>query len=835
MVTWLALISVAVAAISCSVEENVWNRANLCRIRVALDLFRSLWAPSSTFLFHDELYLRAFAARAPGDDDSDKEDRARHPLAVSERELEAAQALVALSSRSAIATSETQEETAASAAAAPPGGRGPTPGATDISPRSSRPAAKRKPVKDSGIKSSAPGGLGLARTVSLEGRGEVTYGQLAIEKLRRDAKDIREEWGCKDMYVKMIVGRRVLKKCAAVTRSQVTRMATEARNKHDRRSHAQLRQASELEALANRVATMLEAAGVDVSGSGGDSVSRPETTEGASRTDGDGLTPDVASDTSASGSSSGTYLQVGVNKLKKEAAALRKLAENKDLYIAQQVGVRVAQSTSIDPTDRRIAQWLAQARTRYYNSSQLWQQKAAELEALAGEREKQIAAGTLTPLGPVEGTSSSKKAIKEAAGPDSTAGRPVARGRGRRKQKPRDEGRASAVPPELLESSVPEAKAQMSSLRGTFFGSAIEVPGCDPITYVQLAIDKMRQEAESSEEKYRSAAAFIQDNLAWRMLQENDRDPPPETTRRWMKLAARRFSYRSCVSLQEAADLRRAADKLEKEAAAAGVLLRTSQEPTAPPSESAGRSQAAQTEGIAGGPHIPIPGERDVTFAHIAIAGLRRKAKKIRAIWCCGKKMYIAIQVALRMVRTRQLSPPENTLRVWITEARNRHSRRSDKKTKLAEQLEAQALALEQELNSLLSSARAHEAYPPPVTEETGESTPPLSTRFKLLMSECATDHVAFGSAIARPHCVGLSLQWRASTTSGQLCDGNGATNRFPHCHARTAARLRRVDFWTFIPAPECHFSESVGYGNCLGQYSSRYSYWLTTGGCEMS
>ncbi|KYF39043.1 KRUF family protein, partial [Toxoplasma gondii ARI] len=502
-------------------------------------------------------------------------------------------------------------------------------------------------------------------------------------------------------------------------------MAIEARHKYEIRSPAQLRQAAELEALANRVAAMLEAAGVDVSGSGGSSASRSEASERASRKDGDGQTPAAASDTSAHGSSNGTYLQVGLSKLKKEAAELREKLSDKTSFIVQQAAVRLAQSTNVDPTDRRIDQWLTQARARYYNSIPLWQQKAEKLEALAAEWEKKIATGAVTPLRPVEGTPSRKKVIKQAAGPDPTAGRPVARGRGRRKREPRDEGAASAVPPELLESSVPQVEAQMSSLRGTLFGSNIDVPGHEATTYVQLAIDKMRQEADAWEKKYRSAAAFVQDNLACRMLQENNRNPPPETTRRWMTLAARRFSYRGCVSLQEAADLRRAADNLEKEAAAAGVLIRTSQEPTAPPSESAGPSQAAQAEGMAGGPRIRIPGEGDATFAHIAIASLRRRAEKIRALWCCGKKMYVAIQVAHRVVRTGQPSPSESTLRVWKTEAGNRYERRSSEKRKLAEQLEAQALALEQELHSLLSSARAPEASPPPVSEETAEQSSP--------------------------------------------------------------------------------------------------------------
>ncbi|RQX68940.1 KRUF family protein, partial [Toxoplasma gondii CAST] len=245
--------------------------------------------------------------------------------------------------------------------------------------QSSQPVARRKPVKDSGVKSSAPGGLGLARTVSLEGRGEVTFGQLAIEKLRRDAKTLQEEWGCKDVYVKMAVGRRVLKRCAAVTRSQITRMAIEARHKYEIRSPAQLRQAAELEALANRVAAMLEAAGVDVSGSGGSSASRSEAT--------------AASDTSTHGSSNGTYLQVGLSKLKKEAAELREKLSDKTSFIVQQAAVRLAQSTNVDPTDRRIDQWLTQARARYYNSSPLWQQKAEKLEALAAEWERQIATG----------------------------------------------------------------------------------------------------------------------------------------------------------------------------------------------------------------------------------------------------------------------------------------------------------------------------------------------------------------------------------------------------------------------------------------------------------
>ncbi|KYK62526.1 KRUF family protein, partial [Toxoplasma gondii TgCatPRC2] len=187
-------------------------------------------------------------------------------------------------------------------------------------------------------------------------------------------------------------------------------------------SEAELEAAQALLALSARSA-------IDTSGT----QEEPAASAAAAPPGGRGATPGAAdptaaSDTSTHGSSNGTYLQVGLSKLKKEAAELREKLSDKTSFIVQQAAVRLAQSTNVDPTDRRIDQWLTQARARYYNSSPLWQQKAEKLEALAAEWERQIATGAVTPLRPVEGTPSRKKAIKQAAGPDPTAGRPGASG-----------------------------------------------------------------------------------------------------------------------------------------------------------------------------------------------------------------------------------------------------------------------------------------------------------------------------------------------------------------------------------------------------------------------
>ncbi|KEP61261.1 UNVERIFIED_CONTAM: KRUF family protein [Hammondia hammondi] len=717
MVARLALLSTAIAAISCSVEQDSCNRLSLGWIPLAWVLSGNRWAAALAFLRNADQLLCAFAARVPGAEDVNVQDIPLQSQADSQIEQGAAEARLALGSSLAVGTSRTRDETPAPAAEPTLGAAGSTPRATDTSPRSSRPAAKRNWEKDSGIKSSAPGGLGLARTVSLEGRGEVTYGQLAIEKLRRDAKDIRDEWGDEETYVKIRLGRRMMTQRASGADLQTWRWAAVSR--YRLRSAARLGQASDLEALANRVGTMLEAAGVDVSGSGGDSVSRPETTEGASRTDGDGLTPDVASDTSASGSSSGTYLQVGVNKLKKEAAALRKLAENKDLYIAQQVGVRMAQSRRLDPSNRQVDQYRSQARSQYVQRLERWLRTAAQREALAGEWEKQIAAGAVTPLGPVEGTSSSKKAIKEAAGPDSTAGRPAARGRGRRKRESRDEGTTATVPPESSESGAPKAKAQMSSLSGTLLGSTVTVPGHGTLPYAQLAMDGLRRRALVLTRDWEDRGRYIRSKLASRLIRNNDRNPPPATWQRWIQEARGKHAYFACLRLQDAADLRRVADKLEKEAAAAGVFLRTSQEISTLPSESAGHPQAAQGEESPGPSHVSTLQEADLTFAHLAITNLRRQAQEIRSLWCTGKEMYTACQLAERMVRFEQPSPPAALLTKWLAEARLRHGRSCSANIRKAERLEAQALALEHELDELLSATSAIGAEPSPDIEST--------------------------------------------------------------------------------------------------------------------
>ncbi|KFH00406.1 KRUF family protein [Toxoplasma gondii VAND] len=596
MVTRLALLRTALAAISCSVEQVICGRPCPGWICIAWILSRNLWAQTLILLQNTVSYPGACAASVPGDKGLDKKDLTGQPLPVSEAELEAAQALLALSARSAIDTSGTQEEPAASAAAAPPGGRGPTPGAADPSTRRRRSAGACRRRKDSGSRSSAPGGEGLARTVLLEGRGEVTYGQLALGKLRSDAKTLREEWGSEDNYVARSVGRLIVSQSGPVQWSRLQGWVERAQKRFQERSSVRLREAAKLEDMAEEVKQRLAAAGVHLPSSSGDSSPQAGTRDQPSRTGADAGSPDTAS-VSAPVLTKKSCVMIGIAELRRQSKELREIWTSREEYIEQHVADRMVRTPNRNVPDRFVGEWRQAARTRYNERVTQRLEKAAELEATANAWDRRIASDAEIWEDVEEGTPVGAGEAQQVAALMRPAGRPVIRGLKYYKQGTADESMTITSSAGPSESGAPESAAQMGSLSGTVLGSTILLPQRGAVTYVQLAIERMRQEARALLYRWGDVESFLHRNIALRMYRLNNRSPSVETVRQWLQLARSKYRHRGRMRCQDAENLNIMANELERNAEAAGISLRTAQETATLESGSPGQAPVAQAAG----------------------------------------------------------------------------------------------------------------------------------------------------------------------------------------------------------------------------------------------
>ncbi|EPR56748.1 KRUF family protein, partial [Toxoplasma gondii GT1] len=153
-------------------------------------------------------------------------------------------------------------------------------------PQRGRSATRRK--RGSAAEASEPGQLGVARTVTLAGVGEVTYGELAITQLRRQVAELQAEWGNEADFVRQKVGRLIVSQSAPPTQERVRMWVTWAKARFRVRGAARVLKVGQLERLASEILATLEKAGAHLRLPGSPSSPRPGTTEQASRTDSDG-------------------------------------------------------------------------------------------------------------------------------------------------------------------------------------------------------------------------------------------------------------------------------------------------------------------------------------------------------------------------------------------------------------------------------------------------------------------------------------------------------------------------------------------------------------------
>nr|CEL76126.1 TPA: KRUF family protein [Toxoplasma gondii VEG] len=296
--------------------------------------------------------------------------------------------------------------------------------------------------------------------------------------------------------------------------------------------------------------------------------------------------------------------------------------------------------------------------------------------------------------------------------------------RHRQKRQMPVEATSTAASSDPSVSSSPTAAETRGSLAGTLLGSTVELEGIGKVPYVQLAIEELSRRASYLKSIWQSRDEYIRRRIAEQMTQHNVQSATVQQLRNWISNARDVYCARGPARAEEVAGLMNLAEELTKRAAAAGIPLRSSQEHTAQAAKSGEHLPSAQGEGPSVGPrHSPATGEHPTTFAHLAIAVLRSEAQFLRPLWYCGEAHAVAQHLALRMVRQGDPSPPPKVQRYWEHTRREFYRRHLRERKEHVRQLEARALALEQELQSLLSDTRGHEAAPSREAESTGKSS----------------------------------------------------------------------------------------------------------------
>ncbi|KYF44893.1 KRUF family protein [Toxoplasma gondii ARI] len=255
MVTRLAVVGTALAACICCFEQDVESPLIISWLPTAWVFTRHLRAAAVVFLRFTDSVLRARAAHVPGDDHSDKRGSPYHATAGSESEEETR------------VSPEAPAQAPSSSAPESADSRSHRHGATDA-PSGSTAA---------GLGCSEADQFGVASTVNLAGLGDVTYGVVALQQLRRQATALRQEWTNENTFVKMSVGRRCVDQPALPTVEQIRRWSTLSRKRFRARFPTRLREADHLETLANDVVKALENAGVSVPHDAEHSSSQPGT------------------------------------------------------------------------------------------------------------------------------------------------------------------------------------------------------------------------------------------------------------------------------------------------------------------------------------------------------------------------------------------------------------------------------------------------------------------------------------------------------------------------------------------------------------------------------
>ncbi|EPR59217.1 KRUF family protein [Toxoplasma gondii GT1] len=739
MVAVLFAAGTALATFTCSLELVIYKRTSTNWIPTARALSQNVCVGTLLCVGIAGSFVGVLGARGPHDDDHTKTDTRHHQVTGSESHEETLEELPASRTPTGTGSDGTPEEAAAPKHAVPVQGVS-SPGRQSHYRGSRREGAAGIFRRETGSASAsdAAENVGLAHMVSMPGRGEVPYGWLAIELLRKEASQLRALWGNEKRFVQQSVGRTIVGKSSRFTSSQVKSLVVHAKNRYRMRSTARLQAAAKLESTAEDVAAKLQAAGVELPPSTGYSTLPPAPSYQDSRAGTDASAPGTASVSEAREQTIQSYVRCGVSRLREEATELEEMSTNKHLYVAQSLAMRILRSVRQITTPLIISEWRNEARKAYNQKMRRSRGRVETLRTLAEEWEKRLASGALAHEDPDEGTSGKRKR-QRASGTETTTGRPCARPvplAGRQCERQRKQAARQSViseaprAPSMISSS--QADQTEGSLRGTVLGSRVELPGLGSVPYVKLAIDKLRLDAALLRRKWGDEEKYMKGRIAENMHEENNRMPVPAVLSRWIRRARHKQHCRRRMRLQESADYDKLATEIERRAVADGILLQSGPASPLHGAECADVLEATEFEEGSGGPRASGRGPAEVTFAHLAIENRRHQAEAIDATWGHGEEKFVAEHVAYHMVRRNQPSPDLRTLQVWTASARTSYRSRARARQAKASQLKAQADALEQELRDLLSSTPSRAAEP---------ARESASTAFSLLGSLTASGY----------------------------------------------------------------------------------------------
>nr|CEL68623.1 TPA: hypothetical protein BN1204_043740 [Neospora caninum Liverpool] len=449
----------------------------------------------------------------------------------------------------------------------------------------------RKRKRESRAKVSAPAGLGIARTVAIPGHGTVTYGELAVEELRKKALRLRQHWSNKETFVGESVGRVLVTQTYPANEKQIKAREGAAVRRFRARTHARLRQAAILETKANRIMARLREAGVEPSSSGGDRSPQPGTSDQAHTTTGDESAPGTASPRAQPPMTLRSYVQLGIRILKQQAKEIKEIWEDMDIYVERRTAYYIASHVNPYPSDRVLDECRNTARKAYRSRGKRRKEEAAKLEAQADMWEKWLASGAILHDDPGEGTSSRQRV----------------------------ETTATAVPSDPLVSGTPPAAAQTGSLSGTVLGSTVTLERLGSVSYAQLAVDALTREASYLLYRWGNEKGYVRAFVAENLHRGITRSPGQAQVRKWIGRAQSTYDCLGQAHVQQAASLINIANDIRRKAAAAGIEIRSAQETRTHGPPSSDHLAAPQAEGLSSGhSRTSTPRKKKEKRKHIA-------------------------------------------------------------------------------------------------------------------------------------------------------------------------------------------------------------------------
>ncbi|PFH34123.1 KRUF family protein [Besnoitia besnoiti] len=629
---------------------------------------------------------------------------------------------------------------------------------------------------DAGTVHVAP--LGLARPVTLPGTGTTTYGELMVNVLRDEARELRRMWGCEESYIVENAGRQILRHDSPPTQSDVNEWVARARYRYRHRFESRLGEAANLERQATALADLLRAEGVHVA----QTESPPPSSSSATAETPAAGTAEASAPLPGPAPSVVPYVVAGLASVRADAQKLRTQIEDHERSISTAIAKRMFESPTVHPTDSNVAYWSRRVRVEARVRDGRQAKYAEALEAQAARAQRWLSSGVW------EIAAESSSGASAPAGPGAhsvTVGCVQARG-------PR---------------SAPYKSARLGG-RGVF-GPTGRTTGCSAAG-PQACDIRLLNRAGQLKKTWEDRETFVREYIAARMLRQGTRNPSAKDVRRWRRSGICRYCTQARDRLQRAQSLVDEAEALRARLEASGVAVPHLE-------EGGGTGPGAST--------TPDRPEHTLTFAELAIIKIKEEARRLRQEWGRGEGIYVAQHVAHNMLYNSDYSPTDAVLRSWQSTATKNFRRRVAAHLEKASRLEAQAVNLESELVSAISESRGPQASPHAETESDERSQAPTGQRHKRAREPppAPPDDPGEGPSRRRPGPPALPL-WFSPVTSVTVSRPSWLTMKPPtapqprlrsttplHLEGQAAAPPASAATSQASPVARVHVTEAAG------------------------